>query len=84
MSTLGVLRAADPEGADAALVVGREGDRVDHAVDLVGAEALLGEPLAGAVLDEALGAGAGGHALGLDPAQGAGAALGGDRGAEEV
>ena len=35
-------------------------------LDLLGAEAVLGEPLAGAVLDQALGAGAGGHALGLD------------------
>ena len=77
------LGAADVEGADAALVVGRDRDGLDDALDLVGGEALLGEPLAGAVLDQALGAGAGGHALGLDPAQGAGAALGGDRGAEQ-
>ncbi len=49
----------------------------------VGVEALLGETGAGAVLDQALGAGTGGHSLGLDAGEGAGAPLGGDRGAEE-
>ena len=48
-----------------------------------GVEALVGEAGAGAVLDQALGAGAGGHALGLDAGEGAGAALGRDGGAEE-
>ncbi len=48
-----------------------------------GAEALRGQPFAREAGDHLLRAGAGGHALGLDPGQGAGAALGGDRGAEE-
>ena len=78
-----VLGDADVEGADAALVVGGDGDGVDDAVDVLGVEALLGETDAGAVLDQSLGAGAGGHALGLDAGEGAGAALGGDGGAEE-
>ena len=53
------------------------------ALDLLGPEALLGEPFAGEPGDHLLRAGAGGHALGLDPGQGARAALGVDRGAEE-
>ena len=44
---------------------------------------LLGEPFAGEPGDHLLGAGAGGHALGLDAGQRARPALGGDRGAEE-
>src|SRR5919106_289198 len=78
-----VLGAADVEGSDAPLVVGGYGDGVDDAIDLGRVETLLGEADAGAVLDQALGTGAGGHALGLDSGEGAGAALGGDGGAEE-
>ena len=54
------------------------GDRhsLHHPLDLVGVEAVLGEELAGALTDQALGAGAGGHPLGLDAGEGAGAALG--------
>ena len=53
------------------------------ALDLLVVEALLGEPFAGEAGDHLLGAGAGGHPLGLDAGQRPGAALGGDRGAEE-
>ena len=77
------LGAADVEGADAALVVGGDRDRLDRPLDLLGVEALLGEPFAAELGDHLLRAGAGGHALGLDPGQGPGAALGVDRGAEE-
>src|SRR5262249_46279237 len=67
----------------AALIVGGDRHGSDDAVDLLGAETLLREPLAGAVLDQALRAGAGGHALCLDSDQRAGPAVGCDRGAEE-
>jgi hypothetical protein len=63
--------------------VGRDGDRLERALGLVLVEALLGEARPGAALDEALGARAGGHPLGLDAGQGAGAALGRDRGPEQ-
>ncbi len=48
-----------------------------------GVVAGLGELLARPGGDQLLRAGAGGHALGLYPGEGAGAALGGDRGAEQ-
>ena len=73
---LDALRAADVKRADAALVVGRDGDGREDALDLVVGEAVGGEALAGAPGDQLLGAGAGGHPLGLDAGEGAGAALG--------
>ena len=78
------LGAADVEGADAALVVGGDRDRLDRPLDLLGVEAGGGEPFAAEPGDHLLGAGAGGHALGLDAGQRAGAVLGGDGGAEEA
>ncbi len=51
--------------------------------DLLVVEAPLGQAFAGDAGDHLLGAGAGGHSLGLDPGEGAGAPLGGDRGAEQ-
>ena len=77
------LGAADVQGADPALVVGRDRHRLDHPLDLAGLEALGGEPFAGEAGDHLLRAGAGGHALGLDAGQRPGACLGVDRGAEE-
>ena len=77
------LRAADVQRADAALVVGRDRDSGEDALDLVVGEAVGDEPLAGAAGDQLLRARAGGHPLRLDPGQGAGAALGGDGGAEQ-
>ena len=49
MLDVGALGAADVEGADAALVVGRDGDGVEDALDLVVGEACSDEALAGAV-----------------------------------
>jgi hypothetical protein len=71
------------EGADAALVVGGDRDEADHTLDLLGLEALGGQSLAGLAGDHLLRAGAGGHPLGLDPGEGAGAARRGDGGAVE-
>ena len=67
------LGAAEVEGALTALVVGGDGDAVEDLLDLGGVVAALGEALAGAGGDELLGAGAGGHALGLDAGERAGA-----------
>src|SRR5215211_962577 len=58
-------RTADMERPDAALVVGRDGHGLEHARDLVVAKAVLPQPLPRAVHHELLGAGAGGHPLGL-------------------
>src|SRR3954470_12226732 len=77
------LGAADVEGADTALVVGGDRDQLDDPLDLLGAEAVAGEALAGESGDHLLRAGTGSHALGLDSGQGAGAALRGDGGAVE-
>ena len=77
------LGAADVERADAALVVGGDRHRLDRPLDLLGVEALLGQPFAGEPGDHLLGAGAGGHPLGLDAGQRPRPPLGGDRGAEE-
>ena len=74
---LAQLGAADVEGAQAALVVGGNGDRLEDPLDLLGAEALGLEPLARAGGDEALGARARGHALGGHAGEPAGAELGG-------
>ncbi len=84
IQAVAALGAADVEGADAALVVGGDRDGLDRPLDLLGVEAGGGEPFAAELGDHLLGAGAGGHALGLHAGQGAGAALGGDRGAEEA
>ena len=65
---------AEVELADAALVVGCDGDGVEDALDLIGCESVRFEPLARRVGEEALGAGAGGHAMRLDAGEGAGAA----------
>jgi RNA polymerase primary sigma factor len=80
---LTALGAADVEAADPALVVGGDGDGLDRPLDLLGAEALLGKSLASEAGDHLLGAGAGGHALGLDSGQGPGPALGVDRRPEQ-
>ena len=63
--------------------MGRDRDQVDDPLDLPAVEPVLGEAFAGEPGDHLLGAGAGGHALRLDPGQGAGATRRGDRGAIE-
>src|SRR6202012_4220595 len=76
-------RQADVERAEAALVVGRDRNRFENLVDLIGVETVLAEALAGAGCDQLLRARTCRHALGGDTDQPAGAALGADRGAEE-
>src|SRR5262249_8289993 len=71
------LRAADVESPDAALVMGRDRYRFEHALDLVVGEPLSDELFAGAVRDELLRAGAGRHSLRLNADEAAKAALGG-------
>ena len=71
------------EGADPALVVGRDRHRLDRGLDLLGVEAALGEPFAGDAGDHLLRAGAGGHPLGLDPGQRPRPPQRGDRGPEQ-
>ena len=66
-----------------ALVVGGDRHGLDRPLDLLGVEALLGEPLAGEPGDHLLRARAGGHALGLDAGQRPRPPLRGDRGAEQ-
>ena len=78
------LGAAQVELADAALVVGGDGDGVEDALDLVGGEAVGLQALARSSARLLLGAGAGGHALRLDAGERAGAALGGDGDAVEL
>ena len=80
---LAILGTADVEGSDAALVMGGDRDRLDHPLDLLGVEALLGEAIAGRSGDHLLGAGAGGHSLGLDAGQAPGTAVGRDGSTEE-
>ena len=77
------LGGADVEGADAALVVGGDGDELDDPLDLLVSEAIGGEPIAGERGDGFLGARAGGHPLGLDAGQGAGAVRRDDGGSVE-
>ena len=76
--------AAEMKLADPALVVGGDRDGIDDALDLRLREAVVFEARAGAVGEKSLGAGAGGHALGLDAGEGAGAPLGCDGDAEEL
>src|SRR5918992_2336080 len=63
------LGAADVQRADAALVVGGDGDRLEDAGDLVVGEAVLAQALLRALHHHLLRAGARGHALGLDADQ---------------
>ncbi len=65
---------AQVELADAALVVGCDGDGVEDALDLISCESVRFESLARRVGEEALRAGAGGHAMRLDAGEGAGSA----------
>ena len=74
---------SDVKRADPTLVVGGDRDGREHALDLVVGEALRGETLARAPGDQLLRARTGGHALGLDAGQGAGAALGHHGGAAQ-
>jgi hypothetical protein len=78
-----VLRAADVQRAEPALVVRRHRHRVEDPLDLVLGEAVLEQPLARAGLHEPLRARACGHALGAHPDQPPCAGLGGDRRAEQ-
>ena len=63
MSVVAALGAADVQRAEAALVVGRDGDVLEDALDLVVGEAVGEQPLARAAGDELLRARARGHAL---------------------
>ena len=63
--------------------MGRDRDRFEDPVDLLGVEALDSQPLAGRAGDQLLRARAGGHALSGDADQPARAELGADRGAVE-
>src|SRR5581483_3655215 len=80
---LEALGAADVERADAPLVVGRDRHGGQDALDLLLAEALLGQALARAPRDQLLGARAGLHALRLHTGQRARAAPGHYGGAVE-
>jgi hypothetical protein len=71
----GPLGAADVEPPDAALVVGGHRDALEHPLDLLLVEALLSQPFARQVVDQALGAGACRHPLGLDSGEGPGPPL---------
>ena len=78
------LDAADLQGRKAALVVGRDGHRSQHGVDLLLAEnSTSAQPLAGASRDQLLRARAGGHAGRRDADDAPRAVLGGDRTAVE-
>src|SRR3954453_6947184 len=72
------LGAADVQGAQPALVVGRHGDVLEDALDLVVVEAVRAQTLAGGPCDELLRARTGGHALGGDADQPARPGLGRD------
>ena len=78
-----VLRAADVQRAEPALVVGRDGHGLEDALDLALGEAVLEQALVRAGLDEDLRARARGHALGADADQPPRAGLARHGGAEQ-
>src|SRR4051795_8965125 len=75
--------AADVEGAEPALVVSRDRDVLEDALDLVVREAVVLQTLARAPAKLFLRTGARGHALRLDADQPARAPLGGHRGSDQ-
>ncbi|CAA9498491.1 MAG: hypothetical protein AVDCRST_MAG30-1774 [uncultured Solirubrobacteraceae bacterium] len=80
---LAALDDPDVQRAEAALVVRRDGHRVEDPLDVPVREPVLEQPLARGARDEALRARAGGHALGGDADEPPGAGLARDRRAEE-
>src|SRR3954452_19553153 len=80
---LDVLGQADVKRSDPALVVGRDWNGREHALDLVVREPLGRQPLTRMSGDELLRARAGGHPLGLDAGERSGAAFRHHGGAEE-